>query len=319
MSVHQRSGVPRVGLLGYGEIARYHARHLAAAGADVIGAVTRRTVASGLKRYGSLGDMLPEVDAVTIAIPNHLHASACLEILAAGKAVFLEKPWCLTTEECSAIEGAALAAGVPVHGGFRLRWNPRLADLRSRLRGARRLACWYRLGIDRLADGKPWTRRRATSGGAWMTLGIHALDLVRWLAGGRGEPLEALTAGEAYADDGADFPLLAWVTGTLNGVRLEAGADLRGGGAFRLELAIDADQPTPPDASGPGPGPTDPGAADVEYAGLMRAFVAAVVEGSLDTAGLRETLQLHRDLLAAAGVVATRAVTGENPRDRPRR
>jgi hypothetical protein len=53
---------------------------------------------------------------------------------------------------------------------------------------------------------------------------------------------------------------------------------------------------------GPGPGPEDPDAADVEYAGLMGAFVAALRAGRVDPVMHAEILQVHRDLLAARGI-----------------
>jgi predicted dehydrogenase len=288
-----------VGIVGYGEIAQFHARHLAAAGARVVGAVTRRVPADGLVRYASLEAMLPEVDAVTVAVPNHLHADACLAALAAGKAVFLEKPWCVTESQCSAIEHALAGCKLPVHAGFRLRWNPRIRHLKHGLLGPRRIACRYRLGIDRLAEGKPWTRCEAESGGAFFTLGVHALDLARWLAGARGEPLEGLTAGTAHQDVGADFPLVAWVRGRLGAIEIEAVADLRGDAPFHLDIEIDAERSVGAEEGAPGPGPEDRGAADVEYAGLMRAFVAALRGGRGDPAMHAEILQVHRDLLAA--------------------
>jgi predicted dehydrogenase len=299
MTPGRSSGEPRVGIVGYGEIAQFHARHLAAAGARVVGAVTRRMPADGLTRYASLEAMLPEVDAITVAVPNHLHADACLTALAAGKAVFLEKPWCVTEGQCAAIGHALAGCRVPVHAGFRLRWNPRLRHLKDHLLGPRRIACRYRLGIDRLAEGKPWTRREAESGGAFFTLGAHALDLARWLAGARGEPLEGLTAGTAHQDARADFPLFAWARGRLGAIAIEAVADLRGDEAFRLDVEIDAERSVGAEEGGPGPAPEDPGAADVEYGNLMGAFVAAVRAGRVDPVMHAEILQVHRELLAA--------------------
>jgi predicted dehydrogenase len=303
MSTRGRSSSePRVGIVGYGEIAQFHARHLAAAGARVVGAVTRRMPADGLVRYASLEAMLPDVDAVTVAVPNHLHASACLTALAAGKSVFLEKPWCVSESQCAAIGHALASCTVPVHAGFRLRWNPRIRHLKDGLLGPRRIACQYRLGIDRLAEGKPWTRREAESGGAFFTLGVHALDLARWLAGAQGEPMEGLTAGTAHQDASADFPLVAWARGRLGAIEIEAVADLRGDAPFHLDIEIDAERSVGTEEGGPGPGPEDPDAADVEYAGLMGAFVAALRAGRVDPVMHAEILQVHRDLLAARGI-----------------
>ena len=106
-----------------------------------------------------------------MAVPNHLHASACLTALAAGKSVFLEKPWCVTESQCAAIGHALAGCTVPVHAGFRLRWNPRIRHLKDGLlaRAASRASIgsastdWPR--------ESPWTRREAESGGAFFTLG----------------------------------------------------------------------------------------------------------------------------------------------------
>ena len=76
----------KVGIVGWGEIARRHASALVRAGAQLGGVVSRRGVApDGVESYASLDAMLPHVDAVTIAVPNHLHASLCLATIRAGR------------------------------------------------------------------------------------------------------------------------------------------------------------------------------------------------------------------------------------------
>jgi hypothetical protein len=245
--------------------------------------------------------MLPHVDALTIAVPNHLHAALCVRSLEAGKPVFVEKPLCVQAEELALLQKRLLAASVPVHVGFRLRWNPRLRDLRESLVGVRRVKCVYRLGIERLAAGKPWTRVRAESGGAFFTLGAHALDLARWLARARGDPLVDLRASEQCRGPGADFPLVAALRGMLpGGIEVVAEADLCGAEPFRLTLAIDAQRPASiVDATLPGPGPEGEGDADVEYAGLMADFVRAPERRECRPDEVAEILECHRTLVAA--------------------
>src|SRR5262249_52749692 len=128
----------RVGIVGYGEIARAHERALAAAGAHVVGAVTSRPLGPDLQRFASLGEMIPSVDALTIAVPNPLPAPLCLEAVHAGLAVFVEKPVCITRRELDALTASLPGSGVPVRVGFRLRWNPSLRALRDRLSAVRR-------------------------------------------------------------------------------------------------------------------------------------------------------------------------------------
>jgi predicted dehydrogenase len=289
-----------VGIVGFGDIASYHARHLANAGAQVVGVVTSRSVPVGLTRYPSLSAMLEHVDAVTIAVPNHLHAGLCMQAVRAGVAVFVEKPLCITDGELSALEDMLPRATRAVHVGFRLRWNPWVRALRGHITEALRVRCAYRLGIDRLAAGKDWTRRQAESGGAFCTLGVHALDLARWLAGARGRPLENLSATAAGESDAADFPLAVNLTGRIaGGPIVEASADLRGDASFDLQVAIDDITGTLPLDRIPEQRPEDPAAPEAEYAAMLRFFVESARGGPSPPDDVAEILQCHRDLLRA--------------------
>jgi predicted dehydrogenase len=88
----------RVGLIGCCDIAQYHCRALEAAGAEVVGAVTSRAVPEPLVRYESVGALLANVDAATIAVPNYRHAHLCAEALALDEPVLVEKPLCVAEE-----------------------------------------------------------------------------------------------------------------------------------------------------------------------------------------------------------------------------
>ena len=297
-----------VGIVGWGEIARDHARHFERAGARLAGVVSRRSdLALDVPVYPSLDGMLPHVDALTVAVPNHLHAGCCLQAVRAGKPVLVEKPLLIRDDELAQLESVLPSAGVPVHVGYRLRWNPSMRELRRRIRHPSRIECLYRLGIDALAEGKPWTRRLASTGGAFFTLGIHALDLVRWLARAEGRPLSALEADTGGHSPSVDYPLWARLEGTLpDGTRLVAGTDTRGSAGFDLRLRVDAERGGYPDDALPPPMPADEA---IEYEGLIADFVTAARSGRFDRAGIEETLETHRELLqarrAAAGGTAS--------------
>ena len=180
----------RAGVVGWGDAGRIHARHLEAHGARVVGVVSRRPPGSAIPWFKSMEDIMPEVDALTIATPNDLHAGMALKAVRAGKAVMVEKPLCIARDQLRQLELVLPSAGVPFHLGYRLRFNSEIRRLR-RPEGVRavprRVYCSYRLGLDRLAAGKSWMRDPLRSGGPFFVLGIHCHDLVRWLCrtGGR--------------------------------------------------------------------------------------------------------------------------------------
>src|SRR5689334_17355662 len=65
-----------------------------------------------------------DVDAVTVATPDHLHATPVLTMLRAGKHVLVEKPLATTVAEARAMVDAADAAGRSLMVDFHARWHP---------------------------------------------------------------------------------------------------------------------------------------------------------------------------------------------------
>ena len=172
--------------------------------------------------------------------------------------------------------------------------------MRRRLTDLRSVRCIYRLGLDSLAQGKDWTRDPLVSGGAWFTLGIHAFDLVRWLAAADGVALTQLRAEAKPASEGGDFPLCVELRGRLpNGTELIAGADLQGNRSFQLDLQVEPSEARLMRESLPGPWPQGEASGEVEYAAMMADFVEAAEAGQSDRNDVPEILQTHRDLLRA--------------------
>ena len=288
----------QVGIVGWGEIAQEHAKHLVTAGAKVAGVVSRRPyLALGIPVYPSLDQMLAHVDAVTVAVPNHLHAPACLQAVGAGVPVMVEKPLLITSEQLKQLESALINTSVPVHLGYRLRHNQSMVKLRERLRNVRRIRCIYELDIDELAENKEWTYQYSSTGGSFFTLGIHALDLARWLVGCRGERFSDLSATADSTSPSTDYPLRVSLSGLLpNGIHIEAGADLRPNLSSAIDLKVEAEKGAYPDAALPPPRLEDE---PDEYRALIGDFIRAVRTGDIAPKEMEEVLQCHRELLAA--------------------
>jgi predicted dehydrogenase len=132
----------------------------------------------------------PDVDAVIVGAPNHVHAEICLEACAAGKHVLCEKPLALDAAEARRMAAAARAAGV-CHGvAFNYRRVPAVALARRMIEAGRlgRIFLYRATYLqDWLVDPEQpltWRLRRETAGsGVLGDLLSHVTDLARYLVG----------------------------------------------------------------------------------------------------------------------------------------
>lgn len=87
--------------------------------------------------YADAGALIhdPEVDAVYIATPPDSHMRYTLEVAAAGKPVYVEKPMARTAAECEAMVAACRAAGVPLFVAYYRRAMPRFVKVKALLEG----------------------------------------------------------------------------------------------------------------------------------------------------------------------------------------
>ncbi len=113
----------RVGLLGVGYIAKWHAEAIAKIGGAKLVAVAdvsrpRADQAAAEFRvesaYSSLDEMLAgsDLDAVHVLTPPDFHAAAAIRCLESGVAVFLEKPMAANLQECQTVAACAQRTGV---------------------------------------------------------------------------------------------------------------------------------------------------------------------------------------------------------------
>jgi glucose-fructose oxidoreductase len=129
------------------------------------------------------------VDAVYIALPNHLHCDYAVRAARAGVHVLCEKPLALTEEDCGRMAAAASEAGVKLMTAYRLHFE------RANLEAAEVARCG-RLGEPRLFTSTFCTpvepgnirARRETGGGVLWDIGIYCINAARALF--RDEPVE---------------------------------------------------------------------------------------------------------------------------------
>jgi inositol 2-dehydrogenase len=138
------------------------------------------------KSYRDYHDLVhdKDVDAVVIVTPTSSHREISIAAAEAGKAVFCEKPLSISIEDSLAIKEAADRTSIFYHLGFMRRFDKGYAAARKKM--------------DEGAIGTPVVFKATSrdpfrpsleyldpkhSGGLLTDMGIHDMDLARWLMG----------------------------------------------------------------------------------------------------------------------------------------
>jgi predicted dehydrogenase len=157
--------------------------------------------ANGFARaYASVEEVCadPEVNAIFICTPHHLHTEHVLAAVRAGKHVLCEKPLTITTEDGLKLAAAAHEAGLVLAVAYYRRFYPVLERLKAVVEAGQigtvttvQMICRAHSIPKRPADAsaaaaapRGWRTQSTTAGGGCLTdTGSHRLDLLFWLLG----------------------------------------------------------------------------------------------------------------------------------------
>lgn len=149
----------------------------------------------GGKVYAGVDELLadPEIDAVSVCMANAFHAEISIKALKADKHVLCEKPMAVSLEECEAMVAAAKESGKRLMIGHNQRLAPahkkakeilssgtlgRVITFQSTF-GHKGPEMW---SMDKSAN--TWFFKKASASfGSMADLGIHKIDLMRYLIG----------------------------------------------------------------------------------------------------------------------------------------
>src|SRR5579864_4716477 len=148
-----------------------------------------------LYSYQDYSRALSNVDAVYLALPNHLHREYAVRAAAAGVHVLCEKPMAVTSEDCRAMIEAAKQNHAKLMIAYRLHFEAGNLE-------AIRLAKNGKLGelrmftsefAQQVADGNiRVSEPSARGGGPVYDMGVYCINAARYLFGA--EPVEVLSA-----------------------------------------------------------------------------------------------------------------------------
>jgi predicted dehydrogenase len=248
--------------------------------------------------HGSYESLLadPDVDAVYIPLPNHLHAPWTIAAVQAGKHVLCEKPLALTAADAERMIAAADVAGVQIMEAFMYRLHPSWVAVRELLSSGRvgRLVAvqsWFSFYND---DPTNIRNILEAGGGALYDIGCYCINLSRMLFGTEPDRVEGVivrdpangtdvvTSGILRFGDGvatfacstrAEDDQRVDLYGTTGRISIEIPFNIPPGRPTRIHVAAGGDPPVAPDIETLTFDAADP------YAVEADAFALAVLEG----------------------------------------
>ncbi|MDQ7904789.1 Gfo/Idh/MocA family oxidoreductase [Phytohabitans sp. ZYX-F-186] len=124
-----------------------------------------------------------EIEAFTVAVPDRLHLEAAEPLLAAGKAVLVEKPMAHSLEAAQRMREVADKSGARLMVGQLFRFDGRYLSMRKAVE-AGAIGTFLHGAASRLSFARVGQRNRGNSSVLWY-LGIHEVDAIQWISGER--------------------------------------------------------------------------------------------------------------------------------------
>lgn len=166
-----------------------------------------------------------EVDAVSIALPNYLHAAVAIEAMRRGKHVLVEKPMAISVEDADRMVAESKKAGVVLMAEQTMRFQPANNVAKELVaKGVIGEVRTFRSrhshpGPQNWSAGSDWFfDPQQAGGGTIVDLGVHNIDFIRWLIGAEVVEVAAFASSRGSQGKEIDYDaasVLRFVNGTL--------------------------------------------------------------------------------------------------------
>lgn len=218
----------RIAIVGAGAIAQRNATETARSGVatiagvyDVNTKVARQMVKTlGGTAFASYEQVLasPEVDAVLMSTPHHLHKPMTIAAAEAGKHVMVEKPIATTVADADAMIDACRKAGVRLTVNYSFRYLPKIRKARQlveagvlgEITGVQIVSHQFKdpgywMGA-RSNSPDDWRSSREKCGGGYLIMNVcHTLDYLYYITGLKGTRVYAEYATATSPGDVEDI------------------------------------------------------------------------------------------------------------------
>ena len=186
----------KVGVIGVGALGRHHARlHNINPEAELVGIYDANPkVAEVISQefdvpiFETIDELASKCEAMSIAVPSHLHHQVAMPLLAQGKHLLIEKPIATTVKEAEEMVELAEKNNLVLGVGHVERFNPVMVYLEKLAEKARFL------DVQRLAPYPPQREGmhpRGTEVSVILDLMIHDLELILHLVDSEVEKIDA--------------------------------------------------------------------------------------------------------------------------------
>lgn len=187
----------RLGIIGAGDFAHWHldglkcidcAEVVAVADINIDNAKSRAETYNIPNYYGSHTELLAreDIDAVTMPLPDQVHAQIAIDAMRAGKHVLCEKPMALDLDECKEMIKVSRETGMQLMVGQIGRYTPAFVKAKELVDAGEIgdimfIESEYAHDYSKIGGEGGWRvtpERHPILGG-----GCHAIDLIRMIAG----------------------------------------------------------------------------------------------------------------------------------------
>ncbi len=182
----------KVGLIGYGNIAKKHEKALASLDNAELVAVhdTHWISKPDCKAYESLNEFLAiDLDLVSVCTPNALHPIHSITALESGKNVLCEKPIALKLSDAEQMISVAQKSGLLLSCTMQNRFSPVSQWLKSLFTNNKigeiyllDVACYWNRNKE-YYKASEWRGTQEQDGGTLFTQFSHYVDALMWLCG----------------------------------------------------------------------------------------------------------------------------------------